>query len=151
MISAISFALIASAGGEDYASPSFASCTLPGGARTVLYVKELPYKIQKDIEDKFPNIAHRDEKYQRHDIIKENNLPGRRFVGGLLYKDSWTIVYEHGHPDHIHAIRYYHTRPSANKNERDFILIQGANLVGPICPIIYASFSGVFSSDSGHY
>lgn len=128
-------------------SPSIADCHLPADSKVTLDSESLPASIQADLKNLIPDMAPRNAKFQRHDMIREPNLPVRRFVGAVQNKKTWVVVYEHGIENHIHAIRF----SSMNgRNEKRFFLFPNGNLIGEMCPTITASLSGVFSSEKGH-
>lgn len=123
-------------------SPSLSTCQLRAGSQIVLDLADLPPSILTSLEKNVPGLAPRDTRFQRDDVIREPALPKRRFIGAVASRGMWVVIYERGILYQTYALTFA-ARGTGSSKDRDFSLVPYANLAGPICSLLSASFSGV--------
>lgn len=127
---------------ETEQSPALTTCPSLRNHAISQDMLALPNTIQEQMKQLVPDMAPRDAKFQKGDVIVERGLPTRRFIGAVQNAYTWVVVYEHtqGSVYHIHAVTF--GRAAAG----DYTQVPYGALTGPLCPVVDAALSGARST-----
>lgn len=139
----LSIGLAMAAQGQSEQSPNMQTCNVDPRHKIVMQVAELPASIRDYLTENIPDLAARDRVFQRHDNVVHENLPLRRFVGGIDAGDMWVVVYERGITNSMHSVSF-----SKNMNNA---FIPQSHLVGPLCAIIKSSIANVRAGNNDKF